>query len=187
MQIAVKPRIHPVSAKAFGSVRQPAPTFMLNKYIKPTCKRKVHFWGADRGIIHLMIMKLEITFKLYWVNPVIATLMFVANIWGPVKFEKLVVIVLVNEDFSCVSLNYSTVSQEKKRDGRIIFYSSLSSPSKWGILKIKWTSSFTIRTEAVARRCSVKQVFLGISQNSLGNNCVGETCNFIKKETCVFL
>ena len=47
-------------------------------------------------------------------------------------------------------------------------------------------------TEAVARRCSVKKVFLEISQNSQENTCVivsfliklqAWACNFIKKET----
>ena len=46
-------------------------------------------------------------------------------------------------------------------------------------------------TEAVARRCSVKKAFLGISQNSQENACSrvsfliklqAKTCNFIKKE-----
>ena len=46
--------------------------------------------------------------------------------------------------------------------------------------------------EAVAQRCSVKKVFLEISQNSQENtcarvsfliNCRPEVCNFIKKET----
>ena len=43
----------------------------------------------------------------------------------------------------------------------------------------------------VTRRCSVKKVFLEISQNSQENNCARvffnkcrhETCNFIEKET----
>ena len=47
-------------------------------------------------------------------------------------------------------------------------------------------------TEAVVQRCSVKKVFLEISQNSQGNTCArvsflkklqAEACNFIKKET----
>ena len=46
--------------------------------------------------------------------------------------------------------------------------------------------------EAVSQRCSVKVVFLEISQNSLENTCAGVSfliklqvwaCNFIKKET----
>ena len=35
--------------------------------------------------------------------------------------------------------------------------------------------------EAVARRCSVKKVFLEISQNAQENACA-RVCNFIKKE-----
>ena len=40
-------------------------------------------------------------------------------------------------------------------------------------------------SEAVARRCSVKKMFLKISQNSQESTCVGVAwaCNFIKKET----
>ena len=47
-------------------------------------------------------------------------------------------------------------------------------------------------SEAVARRCSVKKVFLEISQNSQENTCarvsfliklLPEACNFMKKET----
>ena len=47
-------------------------------------------------------------------------------------------------------------------------------------------------TEAVARKCSVKKMFLEISQNSQENTCAivsfeikfrAEACNFIKKET----
>ena len=39
-------------------------------------------------------------------------------------------------------------------------------------------------TKAVTWRCSVKKVFLEISQNSQENTCVKlKTCNFIKKET----
>ena len=45
-------------------------------------------------------------------------------------------------------------------------------------------------TEAVARRCSVKKMFLEISQNSQENTCARasflikpKACNFIKKET----
>ena len=37
-------------------------------------------------------------------------------------------------------------------------------------------------SEAVARRCSVKKVFLEISQNSQENTCA-RVCNFVKKET----
>ena len=37
-------------------------------------------------------------------------------------------------------------------------------------------------TEVVFRRCSVKKVFLKISQNSQENTCA-TVCNFIKKET----
>ena len=47
-----------------------------------------------------------------------------------------------------------------------------------------------IRTEAVVQRCSVKKMFLEISQNSQENTCAGDSflvklqaCNFIKKET----
>ena len=36
--------------------------------------------------------------------------------------------------------------------------------------------------EAVAKSCSVKKVFLEISQNSQENTCA-RVCNFIKKET----
>ena len=52
--------------------------------------------------------------------------------------------------------------------------------------------SMSKRTEAVARRCSVKKVFLEISQNSKENTCARvsfliklrtSACNFIKKET----
>ena len=50
---------------------------------------------------------------------------------------------------------------------------------------------FTLRIEAVIQRCSVKKVFLKISQNSQENTCarasfliklLAEACNFIKKE-----
>ena len=39
--------------------------------------------------------------------------------------------------------------------------------------------------KAAVRRCSVKKVFLEISENSQANTCVrvSEACNFIKKET----
>ena len=37
-------------------------------------------------------------------------------------------------------------------------------------------------SKAVARRCSVKKVFLEVSQNSQENS-QAEACNFIKKET----
>ena len=49
-----------------------------------------------------------------------------------------------------------------------------------------------LNPEAVAQRCSVKKVFLEITQNSQENTCArvsfviklqAETCNFIKKET----
>ena len=52
---------------------------------------------------------------------------------------------------------------------------------------MKWKSS-----EAVDQRCSVKNVFLKISQNSQENTCArasflirlqAETCNFIKNKT----
>ena len=48
------------------------------------------------------------------------------------------------------------------------------------------------KSEAVAQRCSVKKVFLEISQNSQENNCArvsfviklkAWTCNFIKKDS----
>ena len=43
------------------------------------------------------------------------------------------------------------------------------------------------RTEAVARRCSVKKVFLEVLQNSQESNCarvpLPPACNFIEKET----
>ena len=51
---------------------------------------------------------------------------------------------------------------------------------------------FMNSTEAVAQRCSVKKLFLEISQNSYQNTCVrisfliklqASTCNFIKKES----
>ena len=51
-----------------------------------------------------------------------------------------------------------------------------------------WDS--VVQLDAVARRCSVKKMFLEISQNSQENNL--QACNFIKKETlaqlfaCVF-
>ena len=50
----------------------------------------------------------------------------------------------------------------------------------------------SIKTEAVVQRCSVKKVFLKISQNSQENTCArasfliklqASVCNFIKKET----
>ena len=37
--------------------------------------------------------------------------------------------------------------------------------------------------EAVAQTCSLKKMFLEISQNSQENACDGAACNFIKKET----
>ena len=52
-------------------------------------------------------------------------------------------------------------------------------------------SSNAWHAEAVAQRCSIKEVFLKVSQNSLENTCARvsfllklqtETCNFIKKE-----
>ena len=52
-------------------------------------------------------------------------------------------------------------------------------------------SSNAWHPEAVAQRCSIKEVFLKVSQNSLENTCARvsfllklqtETCNFIKKE-----
>ena len=51
-------------------------------------------------------------------------------------------------------------------------------------------------TEAVAQRCSVKKVFLEISQNSpentfarasFFNKVAGQACNFIKKETLAYV
>ena len=44
---------------------------------------------------------------------------------------------------------------------------------------------FTVfeQTEAVVQRCSVKKVFLNISQKSQGNICATVCFNFIKKET----
>ena len=47
---------------------------------------------------------------------------------------------------------------------------------------IKGISENKRRTEPVVRRCSVKKVFLEISQNSQENTWA-EVCNFIKKET----
>ena len=42
----------------------------------------------------------------------------------------------------------------------------------------------TVSTEIVTKRCSVKNVFLQISQNSQQNTCARpEASNFIKKET----
>ena len=52
------------------------------------------------------------------------------------------------------------------------------------------TSEMSPITEAVARRCSVKKVFLEILRNSQENTCARvsfliklQACNFIKKET----
>ena len=49
-----------------------------------------------------------------------------------------------------------------------------------------WYGTFSdFMAEAVPRRCSVKKMFLQISQNSQENTCTIEpqVCNFIKKET----
>ena len=54
------------------------------------------------------------------------------------------------------------------------------------------TVYFEMYSEAVAQRCSVKKLFLKISQNSQENTCArfsflkklqADVCNFIKKET----
>ena len=59
------------------------------------------------------------------------------------------------------------------------------------MMKIALLLIITIIKEAVTRRCSVKKMFLEISQNSQKNTCarvsflikLPEACNFIKKET----
>ena len=69
--------------------------------------------------------------------------------------------------------------------------------SKWVVWFSKTVKMLTLMivvmqiTEAVARRYTVKNVFLKILQNSYENNCVvvlflimrPEACNFVKKET----
>ena len=37
-----------------------------------------------------------------------------------------------------------------------------------------WKKSYHIKIEAVVRRCSVKKMFLEISQNALENTCAGD-------------
>ena len=60
------------------------------------------------------------------------------------------------------------------------------------MLTLAWSSIMNLLSEAVVQRCSVKMVFLNISQNSQENTCArvsflikfeAEACNFIKKET----
>ena len=63
----------------------------------------------------------------------------------------------------------------------------------WSIVKCKsFSNNSEILTEAVVRRCSVKKMFLKISQNSQENTCAwvsffnkvaGLACNFIKNKT----
>ena len=60
--------------------------------------------------------------------------------------------------------------------------------ARWQRFVIVSTSDSSCLTEAVIRRCSVKKVFLKISQNSQENTCATvpfffQTCIFIKKET----
>ena len=50
-------------------------------------------------------------------------------------------------------------------------------------LGIKWLACFKTITEAVAQKCSVKKVFLEISQNSQHLYQSSQACIFIKKET----
>ena len=54
-------------------------------------------------------------------------------------------------------------------------------------LKYFFCNLFNIGAKAVAQRCSVKKVFLKISQNSQENTCARDSVliNFIKKETLV--
>ena len=54
-------------------------------------------------------------------------------------------------------------------------------------LKYFFCNLFNIEAKAVAQRCSVKKVFLKISQNSQENTCARDSVliNFIKKETLV--
>ena len=40
--------------------------------------------------------------------------------------------------------------------------------------------TFLVNMEAVVQRCSVKKVFLEISQNSQGNSCASEFCEISK-------
>ena len=59
--------------------------------------------------------------------------------------------------------------------------------------KVKYGVIMEISTEAVAQRCSVKKMFLKVSQNSQENTCARQrlffnkvrpqACNFIKKES----
>ena len=63
----------------------------------------------------------------------------------------------------------------------------------FGSFAVRFTFIFSeslFASEAVARRCSVKKVFLEISQHSQGNTCARvsfsiklQACNFIGKET----
>ena len=67
-----------------------------------------------------------------------------------------------------------------------------SARKNFGYLLLEKLKNCILHTEVVAWRCSVKRVFLEISENSQENTCAGvffkkrwrpQTSNFIKKET----
>ena len=67
-----------------------------------------------------------------------------------------------------------------------------SARKNFGYLLLEKLKNYILNTEVVAWRCSVKKVFLEISENSQENTCAGvfskqswrpQTSNFIKKET----
>ena len=69
-----------------------------------------------------------------------------------------------------------------------------SARKNFGYLLLEKLKNCILNTEVVAWRCSVKKVFLEISENSQENTCAGvfskqswrpQTSNFIKKETLV--
>ena len=86
--------------------------------------------------------------------------------------------------FICSDLSCTILSLIKKSTSLMLFIPVLHI--------LLYLFSMSKRIEEVTRRCSIKKVFLEISQNSQENNCAkvsflinlqASACNFIKKET----
>ena len=83
------------------------------------------------------------------------------------------------------------LSQEFSKSFNLIFTNIFSWKGCVAASRNQYINWYRLRSEAVSRKCSVKEVFLEISQNSQENTCtrvsflikLSEGCNFIKKET----